>query len=315
MIIRIIYVTIKKNNIHERGKLVIDIIASPGKTREILKENKIRLSKGLGQNFLIDRNIIDIIIKAASVTASNSVIEIGPGIGSLTQGILEKLSTGSLIAIEKDSRLIKVLTAQFSGYNNFDLINKDVLDIEWDSFFQEKKLENGKVKVLANLPYYITTPIIMGLLESNVLFKQLIFMVQREVAERMAASPGGKEYGVLSIVVQYFARVEIVHEVSPSVFIPRPDVYSTIISLYPHQEPPVEVLDREFFFQIVRSIFQQRRKNIKNGLSKAANLNFSREEVVSSLEEVGIDPRIRGEKLAISVLAKLSNSLWRKIDK
>ncbi|AZO93240.1 16S rRNA (adenine(1518)-N(6)/adenine(1519)-N(6))-dimethyltransferase RsmA [Halocella sp. SP3-1] len=294
---------------------MIDIIASPDKTREILKENKIRLSKGLGQNFLIDRKIVDIIIETATLTANDSVIEIGPGIGSLTQGILERLSSGSLMAIEKDSRLIKVLTAQFSGYNNLDLINKDVLDIEWHSFFREKKLKDGEVKVLANLPYYITTPIIMNLLESNVLFKQLIFMVQREVAERMAASPGGKEYGVLSIAVQFFARVEIVHEVSPSVFIPRPDVYSTVITLYPHQKPPVEVVDRQFFFQVVRAIFQQRRKNIKNGLSKAAKLNFTREEVVSSLAEVGIDPRIRGEKLSISVLAKLSNSLWEKINK
>ncbi|QTL99492.1 16S rRNA (adenine(1518)-N(6)/adenine(1519)-N(6))-dimethyltransferase RsmA [Iocasia frigidifontis] len=294
---------------------MIDIIASPDKTREILKENKIRLSKGLGQNFLIDRKIVDIIIETATLTANDSVIEIGPGIGSLTQGILERLSSGSLMAIEKDSRLIKVLTAQFSGYNNLDLINKDVLDIEWHSFFREKKLKDGEVKVLANLPYYITTPIIMSLLESNVLFKQLIFMVQREVAERMAASPGGKEYGVLSIAVQYFARVEIVHEVSPSVFIPRPDVYSTVITLYPHQKPSVEVVDRQFFFQVVRAIFQQRRKNIKNGLSKAANLNFTREEVVSSLAEVGIDPRIRGEKLSISVLAKLSNSLWEKNNK
>lgn len=287
-------------------------IATPGKTKEILQKYNLKLAKGLGQNFLVNRNIINKIITAAKLKEDDLVIEIGPGIGALTQAILNRLTSGRLFAIEKDKRLIEVLADQFSNNNRLELINQDVLKIEWRDFLRRWDLKEGEIKVLANLPYYITTPIIMSLLESGVKFSRLVFMVQKEVAERMVALPGGKDYGALSIAVQYYSKAEIIHTVSPAVFIPQPEVYSTVIALEPYPEPPVKVLKKDFFFKIVRAIFQQRRKNIKNALSKAANINLKKERVLESLAELDIDQRIRGEKLTLKQIAELSNLLWKK---
>ena len=287
------------------------VIATPGKTREILKKHNIRLNKRLGQNFLIDSNIIEIIIDAAEIEGDEIIIEIGPGIGSLTQYVLNELDLGKLIAVEKDNRFIQILNELFQS-KKLELINDDVLNIEWKELLSDYKSKD--VKVIANLPYYITTPVIMGLLESEYNFSSLIFMVQKEVAERMAADPGSKKYGSLSIAVQYYTKPELVYEVPSSVFMPRPEVQSTIIKLEQYEKIPYNTLDKNFFFAIVKAIFQQRRKNIKNGLTKAAEINLPKNIVLNSLAECNIDRRIRGEKLSIEKMVELSNSLKRNLN-
>ncbi|MFW6287221.1 MAG: 16S rRNA (adenine(1518)-N(6)/adenine(1519)-N(6))-dimethyltransferase RsmA [bacterium] len=287
-------------------------IATPGATKELLDKYNLRLSRKLGQNFLIDRNIIDIIISAGDIHEEDVVIEIGPGIGSLTQAILEKLSRGKLYAIEKDTRLVEVLDDLFNINSNIEIINKDVLGIDWKEFFAVNDLQNKNVKLMANLPYYITTPIIMGLLEAKVPIDSYVFMVQKEVAERMIADPGGKDYGSLSIAVQYYSNPEIVHIVPSSVFIPKPAVDSAIIKLKRNIEVAVRLKDEDFFFKIVQAIFQQRRKNIKNSLVKAANIDLEKENVLESLDEMGLDKTIRGEKLDIQQIGQLSNLLYEK---
>lgn len=287
-------------------------IATPGATKELLDKYNLRLSRKLGQNFLIDRNIIDIIISAGDIHEEDVVIEIGPGIGSLTQAILEKLSRGKLYAIEKDTRLVEVLDDLFNINSNIEIINKDVLGIDWKEFFAVNDLQNKNVKLMANLPYYITTPIIMGLLEAKVPIDSYVFMVQKEVAERMIADPGGKDYGSLSIAVQYYSNPEIVHIVPSSVFIPQPAVDSAIIKLKRNIEVAVRLKDEDFFFKIVQAIFQQRRKNIKNSLVKAANIDLEKENVLESLDEMGLDKTIRGEKLDIQQIGQLSNLLYEK---
>ena len=251
-------------------------IATPTVTREILADYQIRLSKALGQNFLIDGNIIEKIVNIAEIKSGDQIIEIGPGIGSLTQALLERIEDGRLFAIEKDERMVQILKELFQA-EQLTLIHRDVLDIDWPEFFTENALLDKPVKLAANLPYYITTPIIMGLLEARVPVERYVFMVQKEVAERMVAKPGGKDYGALSIAVQYYTRPEICHIVPPSVFIPQPDVKSAIIKLETNETPPVQLEDERFFFQIVQAIFQQRRKNLKNSLSKAANIRLDRE--------------------------------------
>jgi len=288
-------------------------IATPGKTREIMKNYGIRVSKKLGQNFLADGNIVSKMIESAELKKDDIVIEIGPGIGALTQQILQNITAGYLFAIEKDHLFIDVLRDLFSQYTSLELINEDILNIDWQNFFNQKGLEEKEVKILASLPYYITTPIIMGLLESRVRFSRLVLMVQKEVAERMAATSGHKDYGALSIAVQYYSRIKVVHIVPPTVFIPKPGVYSSIVLLEPYVQLPVRVLDQKFFFAIVRAIFQQRRKNIKNALSRAAGINLTKETVLETLTFLGIDQNIRGEKLEIEEIANLSNQLWKRV--
>jgi len=288
-------------------------IATPTVTREILADYQIRLSKALGQNFLIDGNIIEKIVNIAEIKSGDQIIEIGPGIGSLTQALLERIEDGRLFAIEKDERMVRILKELFQA-EQLTLIHRDVLDIDWPEFFTENALLDKPVKLAANLPYYITTPIIMGLLEARVPVERYVFMVQKEVAERMVAKPGGKDYGALSIAVQYYTRPEICHIVPPSVFIPQPDVKSAIIKLETNETPPVQLEDEGFFFQIVQAIFQQRRKNLKNSLSKAANIRLDRELIEESLQEMGIPEGTRGEMLDLSEIGQLSNILFKGME-
>lgn len=287
-------------------------ISTPSKTKEILNNYNIRLKKSMGQNFLIDQNIMHKIIEAAEIKGDETIIEVGPGIGSLTEFLLEALNDkGRLLAIEKDDRFKKILNDLFDT-DKLEVINKDVMDIDWQQFMQKRGLANNTdIKVIANLPYYITTPIIMSLLESDFDFSNLVFMVQKEVAERMASDPGIKDYGALSVAVQFYTEPEIIYNVPPTVFIPQPNVHSSIIRLKPYKQSPYSVENKDFFFAIVKAIFQQRRKNIKNSLTKAAEINLKKDVVIRALEECNIDRRIRGEKLGIDKMSELGNALWR----
>lgn len=290
---------------------MLNKIATPSETKKILKEYGLRLKKGLGQNFLIDANIIDIIIDAAEIKGDELLIEIGPGIGSLTQALLEELENGQLIAVEKDSEMVAVLQEIFAEENKLEVLNKDALEIDWAKIGEENKAK--AIKVIANLPYYVTTPIIMGILESDIDLEKMIFMVQKEVGERICSGPGTKKFGSLSVAVQYHMQPEIVHQVPSSVFLPQPDVDSVIVSLTPYSENPYqeEVIDKDFFFQIVKSIFQQRRKTLRNSLSKSAVINLDRALVTEALELEGIGLKKRGEKLEISEMISISNRIYK----
>ncbi len=290
--------------------MAAEIIATPSITKKIIKKNNLKLNKGMGQSFLIDQNIVGKIIDASVIKPDDVIIEIGPGIGSLTQFLLKEIGEGKYIGLEKDRKLVAVLRELFTGYKHAEFLNRDVLDINWPELLKHYNLEGKNIKIIANLPYYITTPIIIKLLETEYRWARMVFMVQKEVAERMVASPGGKTYGSLSIIVQFYSNPEIIYNVSPAVFIPRPEVYSSLITLKPHKKVPYVVKDKKLFFNIVRGIFQQRRKKIKNSLLKASTLNFKREEIVKGLKESNINPGIRGEKLDIAKFVQLSNILY-----
>jgi 16S rRNA (adenine1518-N6/adenine1519-N6)-dimethyltransferase len=291
-------------------------IATPSATKKILREHNLSLKKSLGQNFLIDSNIIDIITAASAIDGDEFIIEIGPGIGSLTQAVLEKLTSGKLLAVEKDAAMVEVLKDIFAEEKKLTLLNKDALKINWEEIAAEYNAENRKIKLIANLPYYVTTPIIMGVLESEIKLDQMVFMVQKEVGERICAGPETKKFGSLSVAVQYHMQPEIVHQVPSSVFIPQPDVDSVIVSLSPYSENiyQEEVLNKKFFFQIVKSIFQQRRKTLRNSLSKSAVINLDRDLVTKALEDEGIGLKKRGEKLSISEMISISNRIYKMIN-
>ncbi len=290
-------------------------IANPIKTKDILNKYNLRPFKGLGQNFLVDNNIIDIIVDAAEIQSHDLIIEIGPGIGSLTEALLAS-SAEKIIAIEKDRKLVKVLNEIFAGQDNLELHNDDALEIDWLELLQDNKKRDQKVKVIANLPYYITTPIIMLFLENNIKVDSLVFMVQKEVAERMVSGPGTKAFGSLTVAVQYYTEIELIHVVPPTVFIPRPNVDSAIIRLKPYANSPYQkkVLNEEFFFKVVRSIFQQRRKTIRNSLSKSSLLNIERELITTALKQANVDQKRRGEKLSIDKMIEVSNQLFRLVE-
>jgi len=286
-------------------------LATSGDIKKILNKYNVNLKKKMGQNILTDKNILNIIIDSADVKKDDIIIEIGAGAGSLTQFILNSINDrGYLIAIEKDNKFIKVLNDLLGHYNNMEIVNKDVRDIEWNSFLQNRSFENENVKVMGNLPYYITTPIIIDLLKTNFNFSKMVFMVQKEVAERMVAPPGNKTFGSLSVFIQFHAKPCIVHHVSPNVFIPQPKVDSSVIVLNPYKKSPYIVKNKEFFFKVVKSIFQLRRKNIKNSLLKSSILNLDKELIIKGLNKCNIDKRIRGEKLSIEKMVKLSNTIW-----
>lgn len=288
-------------------------IATPSGTKKILNDYGLRLKKGLGQNFLIDRNIIDIIIDKSEIDGDEFIIEIGPGIGSLTEELLESLDDGLLLAVEKDEKMVSVLEDLFADSENLILINDDALNISWPKVLKQYNTEDRKIKLAANLPYYVTTPIIMSLLESGVSFESMIFMVQREVGERICAGPDeGKTFGSLSVAVQFYMDAKMIHKVPSSVFIPRPDVESALVKLKPYKNNLYreEVVSEEFFFKIMHSIFQQRRKTIRNSLSKSSLIDIERDIITQALNNNDIDLKKRGEKLSILEMIKLSNEIY-----
>lgn len=273
-------------------------------TKELIKKFNIRMTKSLGQNFLIDDNIVNRIVDTADIGLNDLVIEIGPGIGSMTVELARR--AGRVIAVEIDKYLIPALEDNLKDYTNVKVINKDIMKVNLEEIIGTEN--QGKVKVVANLPYYITTPIIMKLLESGYGFDRMVFMVQKEVALRMTAAPGGKDYGALSVAVQYYSNPRRVFDVAPHCFIPQPEVDSSVIRLDINKTPPVELVSKDMFFKIVKASFGQRRKTMVNALYNLANLNKSKEEIKEILKRLGIDENARGESLSITQFAELSNA-------
>ena len=265
----------------------------PQNTIAVLQKYNFNFQKKYGQNFLVDTHVLEKIMDAAQITGEDCVVEIGPGIGTMTQYLAER--AGSVVAVEIDKNLIPILQETLSEYDNVTIINEDILKVDLNRIVEEK---NGgrPVKVVANLPYYITTPIIMGLFENHVPLQSITIMVQKEVADRMQVGPGTKDYGALSLAVQYYAKPEIVAIVPPNCFIPRPGVASAVIRLTRYEEPPVQVRDEAFLFALIRASFNQRRKTLANGLSNAQNLSLTREQVTEALESMGLSPTVRGRR-------------------
>lgn len=278
----------------------------PQNTIAVLQKYHFNFQKKYGQNFLIDTNVLDKIIASADITKEDCVLEIGPGIGTMTQYLAE--SAKEVVAVEIDKALIPILQDTLGEYDNVTIINEDILKVDINKLALEKNA--GKpIKVVANLPYYITTPIIMGLFESHVPLKSITVMVQKEVADRMQVGPGTKDYGALSLAVQYYAKPEIVAHVPPNCFIPRPNVGSAVIRLTRYEEPPVKVKDEKRMFALIRASFNQRRKTLVNGLGNAAGLQVSKEQVLQALEQLGLPAAVRGEALTLEQFAALSNLL------
>ncbi len=279
-------------------------LGNPTKTTEILKKYQFHFQKRYGQNFLIDSHILEKIVQASDITKEDFVLEIGPGIGTMTQYLAE--AAGWVTAVEIDKTLIPVLQDTLSAYQNVTVINADILKLDLHALIKEKNNGNP-IKIVANLPYYITTPIIMGLFESHIPLKSIIIMVQKEVADRMQAGPGTKDYGALSLAVQYYARPEILFTVSPGCFMPRPNVGSAVIRLVRYVDNPVSVRDEAHMFSLIRAAFGQRRKTLVNGLANAGNLQITKEQTLHALEEMHLDASVRGEALTLSQFAMLSN--------
>lgn len=286
------------------------VLGIPQNTIEILQRYDFSFQKKFGQNFLIDPHVLEKIIKAAKISKEDMVLEIGPGIGTMTQYLAE--TAGKVVAVEIDRNLIPILADTLSGYDNVKIINEDILKIDINKLVTE---ENGgnPVKVVANLPYYITTPIIMGLFESHVPAESITVMVQKEVADRIQAGPGNKDYGALSLAVQYYANPYIAAHVPPNCFMPRPRVGSAVIRLDCHKKPLVEVKDERLLFDIIRASFNQRRKTLVNGLYNSDRLSFSKEEIVRAVEKLGRGTSIRGESLTLKEFAELSDYLASEI--
>lgn len=281
----------------------------PSNTIAVLQKYNFSLQKKFGQNFLIDTHVLEKIIEEAHITKGDCVVEIGPGIGTMTQYLAE--SAGHVVAVEIDRALIPVLQDTLSAYDNVEVINEDILKVDLKKLVEEK---NGgrPFKVVANLPYYITTPIIMELLESGVPLHSITVMVQKEVADRMQAGPGTKDYGALSLAVQYYAQAEVVANVPPNCFIPRPNVGSAVIRLTRYEKPPVYVQDETLMFAIIRASFNQRRKMLANSLGNAAGLPVEKEAVRNALVSMGLPETIRGEAMTLEQFAQLSNLLASK---
>lgn len=281
-------------------------LGNPKNTIEIIQKYEFMFQKKFGQNFLIDTHVLEKIISAAGITKNDCVLEIGPGIGTMTQYLAE--NAGHVVAVEIDRNLIPILKETLADYDNVTVINEDILRVDIKALAEE--YNGGKpIKVVANLPYYITTPIIMGLFESGVPIDNITVMVQKEVADRMKEGPGSKDYGALSLAVQYYAEPEIVANVPPNCFIPRPNVGSAVIRLTRHKEMPVEVKDPALMFKIIRASFNQRRKTLQNGLGNAPELPYTKEQIAAAIEEMGLTPTIRGEALSLAQFAQLSDIL------
>ena len=275
----------------------------PQNTIAVLQKYNFNFQKKFGQNFLIDTSVLDRIISAAEITKEDCVLEIGPGIGTMTQYLAE--SAREVVAVEIDKALIPILQDTLSDYDNVTVINEDILKVDINRIVQERN-EGRPIKVVANLPYYITTPIIMGLFESHVPLKSITIMVQKEVADRMQVGPGTKDYGALSLAVQYYAKPQIVANVPPNCFMPRPNVGSAVIRLTRYEQPPVQVQDEKKMFALIRASFNQRRKTLVNGLTNAPELKLTKEAVAEALEKMNLSPTIRGEALTLEQFAKLS---------
>ena len=281
-------------------------LGNPKNTIEIIQKYEFMFQKKFGQNFLIDTHVLERIISAAGITKDDCVLEIGPGIGTMTQYLAE--NAGHVVAVEIDRNLIPILKETLADYDNVTVINEDILRVDIKALAEE--YNGGKpIKVVANLPYYITTPIIMGLFESGVPIDNITVMVQKEVADRMKEGPGSKDYGALSLAVQYYAEPEIVANVPPNCFIPRPNVGSAVIRLTRHKEMPVEVKDPALMFKIIRASFNQRRKTLQNGLGNAPELPYTKEQIAAAIAEMGLTPTIRGEALSLAQFAQLSDIL------
>lgn len=282
-------------------------LSNPQKTIETIKKYEFAFQKKFGQNFLIDGHVLDKIIAAAEVTKEDCVVEIGPGIGTLTQYLSE--AARNVIAIEIDKMLIPILQETLADYDNVTVIHQDVLKTDLWELVREHN-EGRPVKVVANLPYYITTPIIMNLFESRLPVSSVTVMVQKEVAQRMQAGPGTKDYGALSLAVQYFAVPYIAANVPPNCFMPRPRVGSAVIRLTRHEKPPVEVADEQAMFQIIRASFNQRRKTLVNSLHNSPQISKTKEEILRALEQMGLPQTVRGEALTLEQFAALTNLLY-----
>ena len=279
-------------------------LGNPKNTIEVIQKYEFAFQKKFGQNFLIDTHVLDKIIRAAGVTKEDMVLEIGPGIGTMTQCLAE--AAGRVVAVEIDSTLIPILKDTLKDYDNITVINEDILKVDIKKLAEE--YNGGRpIKVVANLPYYITTPIIMGLFESEVPIDNITVMVQKEVADRMQTGPGSKDYGALSLAVQYYAEPYIVANVPPNCFIPRPNVGSAVIRLTRHQKPPVEVKDSGLMFRLIRASFNQRRKTLQNGLNNSSELHYSKEQIARAIESLGVPATVRGEALTLEQFARLAN--------
>lgn len=277
----------------------------PSNTIEILKKYNFSFQKRFGQNFLIDTHVLEKIVDEAGIDEDDCVLEIGPGIGTMTQYLCER--AGRVIAVEIDKALIPILNDTLSSYSNVEIINEDILKVDITNLCN--KYNNGRpIKVVANLPYYITTPIIMGLFESGCPLESITIMVQKEVADRMKCGPGSKDYGALSLAVQFYSNPEIVANVSPESFIPKPGVGSTVIKLTRYPKPPVEVDDEKYMFKLIRAAFNMRRKTMVNSLM-SGNLGLTKEEILTAIDKLNLSPQVRGEALTLNEFAALSNIL------
>lgn len=282
-------------------------LGNPQETIAVLNKYQFTFQKKFGQNFLIDTHVLEKIISAAGITEEDFVLEIGPGIGTMTQYLAS--AAREVCAVEIDKSLIPILEDTLKDYDNVTVINQDILKVDIAELAREKN-QGKPIKVVANLPYYITTPIIMGLFESHVPVESITVMVQKEVADRMQVGPGTKNYGALSLAVQYYAEPYIVANVPPNCFMPRPKVGSAVIRLTRHKEPPVRVKDEKLLFGIIRASFNQRRKTLANGLKNYEGLPFTKEEIEEAISQCGFSPSVRGEALSLKEFAMLADVLW-----
>lgn len=284
------------------------VLGNPKNTIEVLQKFNFNFQKKFGQNFLINTSILEQIIDAAQITEDDFVLEIGPGIGTMTQYLCE--SARKVVAVEIDSNLIPILQETLKEYDNVEVLNQDILKVDINKLAEEQN--GGKpIKVVANLPYYITTPIIMALFEQHVPLANVTVMVQKEVAARMKSGPGSKDYGALSLAVQYYAEPYIVANVPCNCFMPRPNVDSAVIRLTRYEEPPVQVKDEKMLFKIIRASFNQRRKTLQNGLNNSSELNFTKDQIAAAIAEAGFSPSVRGEALTLEQFAKLTDILLK----
>ena len=281
-------------------------LSNPKETIQVLQKYEFQFKKKFGQNFLIDPHVLDKIVDAAQITKEDFVLEIGPGIGTLTQYLCEHAK--QVLAVEIDAKLIPILKETLAPYDNVEVLHGDILKQDIQQIADTYN-EGKPIKVVANLPYYITTPIIMELFESHVPLANVTVMVQKEVADRMKAEPGTKDYGALSLAVQYYAKPYIAAFVPPNCFMPRPNVGSAVIRLDCLSRVPVEVQDEKLMFRLIRASFNQRRKTLQNGIANSPELYYTKEEAAEAIEQAGFDVRIRGEKLGLSEFAKLADEL------